>query len=201
MLSCYTPFLLAIVRRRVADSVAARDPIPLQDEDGVLADGLLASGGTTGGRIFGGGNGTIRGDGESSSSDGGGDSNPGGSGGGRGNDGNGEDDGAVPSIAREEGCKLRADVVPSRASSTWSSSCPGALCAEALRALSEYAVLSPGLAAAEVLPLAEDLAMDTLEQAQVCSRHFEWFVNVFVIPSVAMFLETDIHYVLFRAIN
>lgn len=186
MLSCYTPFLLAIVRRRVADSVAARDLIPLQDEGGVLDGSLLTPGATPGGGIADGGNGAIRDDGENISSDGGGDSNPGGSVGGRGSDGNGDGDGGAPSnavgqvgegngessIAREEGCKLRVNVVPSPGSSTSSSACPGALCAEALQALSEYAVLSPGLAAAQVLPLAEDLAMDTLEHAQVILKEY-----------------------------
>lgn len=45
--------------------------------------------------------------------------------------------------------------------------CPPSLCAEALWALSEYAVLSPGLAATEVLPLAETLARSTAESPQV----------------------------------
>lgn len=45
--------------------------------------------------------------------------------------------------------------------------CPPSLCAEALWALSEYAVLSPGLAATEVLPLAETLVRNTAENPQV----------------------------------
>lgn len=48
-----------------------------------------------------------------------------------------------------------------------SASCPPQLCAEALWALSEYAVLSPGLAVKQVLPLAEELARNTLECPQV----------------------------------
>lgn len=44
---------------------------------------------------------------------------------------------------------------------------PPTLCAEALWALSEYAVLSPALAAAEVLPLAEEMAGDILEHSLV----------------------------------
>ena len=86
MLSCYTPFLLAIVQRRVADSASAA----------AASRGLESS-------------------------------------------------------------------PPPPSPST---SCPRALCAEALWALSEYAVLSPGLAA-EVLPLAEGLASDTREHIQV----------------------------------
>eukprot|EP00752_Nemacystus_decipiens_P014731 g13119.t2 len=94
MLSCYTPFLLAIVKRRVADAAAA---------------------------------GAMR---------------------------------PPPSAAE-------ATLPSSSSSSSSSSSCPRALCAAALFALSEYAVLSPRLAASEVLPLAEGLASDTREHAQI----------------------------------
>ncbi|CAM9942146.1 unnamed protein product, partial [Scytosiphon promiscuus] len=96
MLSCYTPFLLAIVRRRVTNAARGGD----------------ARSGTTSGSDFG-------------------------------------------ADASAGGVRL-LDL-----------SCPRALCAEALWALSEYAVLSPELAGAEVLPLAEVLATDTLEHAQI----------------------------------
>lgn len=184
MLSCYTPFLLAIVRRRVGDSAAAREQTRLRVTEGMLEDSLLSPGGAAADRSSGDDNGAIRDDGENCTGDDGGRSYSAGvdvGGGGGGNDGGvpnssvgqvGEGGGTV-SIPREEGCKLRGNVGPSPVSSPLSSSsCPSALCAEALRALSEYAVLSPGLAAADVLPLAEELATDTLEHAQVLLKEF-----------------------------
>lgn len=48
--------------------------------------------------------------------------------------------------------------------------CPTDLCGEALWALSEYAVLSPGLATTEVLPLAVELARDTQEHPVVSTE-------------------------------
>lgn len=48
--------------------------------------------------------------------------------------------------------------------------CPTDLCVEALWALSEYAVLSPGLATTEVLPLAVELARDTREHPMVSTE-------------------------------
>lgn len=120
MLSCYTPFLLAIVQRRVADSAAkapptaepADDPLPAGDSDYGNDDGV----GT-------------------------------------------EEENTHKIVEKDkklQGYGASAD-----------KSCPSTLCAEALWALSEYAVLSPGLASAEVLPLAAALAGDTVECPQV----------------------------------
>lgn len=138
MLSCFTPFLLAIVKRRVADAAAtarSSPPAAVAAAGGVLLSDEAAADGTPSGFLS---TGVI-----AVEAGGGG-------------------------AAAEEGRGRRPgdgdDAVPSSSSS---SSCPRALCAEALWALSEYAVLSPGLAAAEVLPLAEGLASDTREDAQV----------------------------------
>lgn len=123
MLSCYTPFLLAIVQRRVADSAAkvsqtvqqADAPLPFGDSDG------------------------------------------------RNNDAIGTGDGNAGRISEKGGEQKDHGA-------SAGSSCPSTLCAEALWALSEYAVLSPGLASADVLPLAAALAGDTAECPQVTSR-------------------------------
>ncbi|CAN0408534.1 unnamed protein product, partial [Ectocarpus sp. 12 AP-2014] len=163
MLSCYTPFLLAIVRRRVADTAAARS---------VTAEKAAATTAEEGGE-----------DGEedellengSTSAVGAADGDCGGARVGRGGDAQDE---PRYHVAQQDGEKVEAkvfrkDVGQDRRATTAAgvslpaSSCPRALCTEALWALSEYAVLSAGLAAAEVLPLAEGLASDTLEHPQV----------------------------------
>lgn len=123
MLSCYTPFLLAIVQRRVAES-AAKTPSAVEQ-----ADATLRSGDSDGGRD---------------------------------DDVSTEDGNARRSV--ENGGEQK-----NHGTSDGSSS-PSTLCAEALWALSEYAVLSPGLASAEVLPLAAALAGDITECPQVASH-------------------------------
>ena len=121
MLSCYTPFLLAIVQRCVADS-AAKTPLTLEQEDVPLP----ASGDSD----------------------------------------NGNDD--VVGTENENAHKIfEKDEEQQGHRAQGDSLCPWALCVEALWALSEYAVLSPGLASAEVLPLAAALAGDTTECPQV----------------------------------
>ncbi|CAN0042510.1 unnamed protein product [Ectocarpus sp. 6 AP-2014] len=163
MLSCYTPFLLAIVRRRVADTAAARSVTAEKgaatsaeegeeddEEDELLENGSASAGGA------------ADGDG----------------GGARVGSGGDAQDETRYHVAQQDGGKVEAtgfreDVGQDRGAtaaaggSLPASSCPRALCTEALWALSEYAVLSAGLAAAEVLPLAERLASDTLEHPQV----------------------------------
>ncbi|CAN0242316.1 unnamed protein product, partial [Ectocarpus sp. 8 AP-2014] len=163
MLSCYTPFLLAIVRRWVADTAAARSVTAEKgaattaeegeeddEEDELLEDrsasaGCAADGDCDGARVGSGGD---------------------------------AQDETRYHVARQDGGKVettvfRKDVGQDRGATTAASvslpasSCPRALCTEALWALSEYAVLSARLAAAEVLPLAEGLASDTLEHPQV----------------------------------
>ena len=135
MLSCYTPFLLAIVKRRVADAAAAAasaPPLPLPPaaatEDVVLPSAEAVVSGNSSG-LSAGGIGSrhhsprrkistaVSGvDGRGAAADG--------------REKRPRDGGAVPM-----------------------SSCPGALCAEALWALSEYAVLSPGLGEAAHTPV------------------------------------------------
>ena len=123
MLSCYTPFLLAIVQRRVADS-AANTPQAVEQTAAPLPSGDIDGG---------------------------------------------NDDAVSPedeSVRRtvEKGGEQKDD------GDSAGSSCPSTLCVEALWALSEYAVLSPGLASAEVLPLAAALAGDSTECPQVINR-------------------------------
>lgn len=120
MLSCYTPFLLAIVQRRVAEP-AAKAPPAVEQTDPPLRSG---------------------------DSDGGSD------------DAVSTEDGSTRRTV-ESGGEQKDHGAPA------GSSCPATLCAEALWALSEYAVLSPGLASAEVLPLAAALAGDITECPQV----------------------------------
>lgn len=163
MLSCYTPFLLAIVRRRVADTTAARSITARKgaaatteeggegdEEDEPLENGSASAGGAA--------------DGDCGAD--------------RGGSGGDTQDKIRCHVAKEDGGNVEAtatrkDVGQDREAtaaarvSLPTSSCPRALCTEALWALSEYAVLSAGLAAAEVLPLAEGLASDTLEHPQV----------------------------------
>ena len=107
MLSCYTPFLLAIAKCRVAESADCAFEDPTEAPPGVHK---------------------IQSDHESVG-------------------------------PREPGANVSGAVDHAR--------CPSSLCAEALWAMSEYAVLSPGLAAEKVLPLAETLARDTAEDPQV----------------------------------
>ncbi|CAM9634972.1 unnamed protein product [Ectocarpus fasciculatus] len=161
MLSCYTPFLLAIVRRRVADMAAAKSVMAEKaaaataeggEEDGEEEDEFMETGSAGG---------TADGDCGGARSGGGGDTQ----------------DKTRYHMAQEDGGKVEAapvrkDVGQDRGSATAgvsipASSCPWTLCSEALWALSEYAVLSPGLAAVEVLPLAEGLASDTMEHPQI----------------------------------
>lgn len=173
MLSCYTPFLLAIIKRRVADAAAAaaeaaREPPPAAAEEGgvlLAADAGAAANGNSDGLYAGAGDrhsgprssgpATVEAGGKTSASLVG-----------RGKRWPGDGDDAVP---------------PPPPPPPSSSRCPRELCAEALWALSEYAVLSPGLAAAEVLPLAEGLASDTGEHAQVISSGLVgWMALAFV---------------------
>lgn len=132
MLSCYTPFLLAIVRQRETDLVTAQSsslkPTNVVDSSDLEGDKHRGSGSADDGSDAG-----MNGVNEESHGDG------------AGHDGR---EGA--GVARR-----------------FASSCPPALCAEALWALSEYAVLSPGFAAAELLPLAQRRAEDTYESLQV----------------------------------
>lgn len=117
MLSCYTPFLLAIVKRRVADSAIKA---PSVGKSTAVSRSSCTCGGSDSAGNCGGECGVI---------------------------GQGENDGRSVAAAPEQS--------------------PPTLCAEALWALSEYAVLSPTLAAAEVLPLAEQMAGDELEHPLV----------------------------------
>lgn len=123
MLSCYTPFLLAIIQRRVAVS-AAKVPPTVEQADAPLP---------------------------SSDSDGG-------------------NDNAISTEDRNARASVDMGRGQNDHGASTGSSCPSTLCAEALWALSEYAVLSPGLASAEVLPLAAALAGDTTECSQVTSH-------------------------------
>lgn len=171
MLSCYTPFLLAIIRRRVADAASARKNASLL-EDGLLGGAQLTSGDDDGaacaaaGENSSGRDSVSGGDGRCEST----------SASNLGDDGT-RNSAAGPVTGRGARCSTtpagkKGSSIASAAASEGGVgvvdlSCPRALCVEALWALSEYAVLSPELAAAEVLPLAEVLATDTLEHAQV----------------------------------
>lgn len=181
MLSCYTPFLLAIVRRRIAAAVAARkEAPPSPPKDGLPGDISLTGGGASGAagccagdESPGGGADVI---GSDSRSRGGSDS---GNGSDVGDDGPCSHAGGSVDARGEKGSTSAAESLgetgggtaltadPAVGVGVVDTSCPRALCAEALWALSEYAVLSPELAAGEVLPLAEVLATGTLEHAQV----------------------------------
>lgn len=115
MLSCYTPFLLAIAKSRVADArERSRSRVATVDRS---------------------------------------------------------QNGIVERVRDEE-----RDASTAPGSPTTLESYPVALCLEALWALSEYAVLSPGLATAEVLPLAEELAGDALENPLVLFRGYFVFL-------------------------
>lgn len=137
MLSCYTPFLLAIVQRRVADSAARGRPTAKE------ADASPLYGIQPGSSVVG---------------DGGNDC-----GGGDNDTGDFQDENATNAAS---GTNQRG-TEGGDACAAVPSSCPASLCVEALRTLSEYAVLSPGLAVAKVLPLAEGLAGDTTESPKV----------------------------------
>lgn len=147
MLSCYTPFLLAIVKRR-ARAPPPPPPPPSETAEAVSLSAEATPDGNSSGISAGIGGGRQSPPRTSAV--------------------------AVSEVARSgavvEGPGKRPGDGGVGASSSWyssSSSCPRALCVEALWALSEYAALSPGLAAAEVLPLAEGLASDTREHSQV----------------------------------
>lgn len=144
MLSCYTPFLLAIVRRRATDSVA-REP-PTAERAETLGSSVPINKNIDGGD---------------------------GSGGCEGDDINTIDEKAQGGVnGRNKGVGGKID----RGAGILVSSCPPTLCIEALWALSKYAVLSPGLAVAEVLPLAKQLADDTFEDPQVIFHYLSFTV-------------------------
>ncbi|CAM9730279.1 unnamed protein product, partial [Hapterophycus canaliculatus] len=155
MLSCYTPFLLAIVRRRVADATSAREEGPPQPsppvKNGLLGNVLLSGDGGPGGAVCAAADENFSGHGVD------------------GSDIRHGEKGGTNTASKMGGKGGGATSASTSASgaSVVDLSCPRALCVEALWALSEYAVLSPELAAAEVLPLAERLATDTLEHSQI----------------------------------
>lgn len=131
MLSCYTPFLLAIVKRRVADAAAAaaaaaRAPPPpppaaaaTETEEAVSPSAEADVSGNPSGLSTGGVGNRLSPRSRSTAAV--------------------EEGGRGAAVEGRGGRPGGGGAAPS------SSSCPGALCAEALWALSEYAVLSPGL--------------------------------------------------------
>lgn len=184
MLSCYTPFLLAIARARIAGAASTRkESPPSGSSPEVGTRGAVSPPGSCGGA-----GGDMRGRSDDSNPSGGGgvldcDAHTGGDGSGGGSKEDGETrnstagpfDGPAGKGGSDSSGKNGGEggrpTDEAKSAATFSgvdSCCPPRLCAETLWALSEYAVLSPGLAAAEVLPLAEVLAMDTLEHAEVC---------------------------------